>query len=974
MRKHLKVIALTSLSIFTMASLFIGAFAWFANVVTVGDMTINGESDPTFFAYGDGTSSKPYGINTPRHLYNLAWLQYNGAYNHDSNNDGQLDKQYYFEIDPNLTGSLDMSGWVLPPIGTETYPFLGNFNGNGKTITNLTVSNKSDLTKPTSISYNVQPEIVGFFGVVGKCGNTPTYTYATATNSIYNVTLKNITVESKTSQTLIGLAGGYVNGELSGVKIDGTATLDVNGQVSTAKTAITDKLSDYGLVGYTTKVGNRGSYSRALSEYFNNGEGSGSGEESDWGGSVNAQKYGRIIYDAFKKPGTGTHGLSEDTSNMSSSISTVNNITKTDYKIAMSTTTRTWVNSAKTYYSPYADPDYFDNPQDGATASTKVSGGTVVYHLKDSTYAPLKFTEDNNGTASDNTGYIVGDTSGNAGVVKIASYYPSSIVNSLSNTNTSTTGVAVSDKTTTYVDSNLELLTYNLKDSSWYRIQDSHNINRAGGETTNSYLTPYSRKTVDYLGFEKYEDSRTKLQRILENSSKVQGIHFDFKEISSTNLLSVANNIKINGTTYNSAYQLPKGSIDFNLKRTGYINFFAGTYYSSVVYNFGFFTLNHISRTGGTINSIKKISQIYQNKYWSTAAVSSSQTNPKFFYKYSDGTFSNIVVNNVTRAATLADRDTTQGKDGMLFDVSTVLEGVIGRDGNILRQQINNVMFYFEVPVNDGEYCMGMPASPSGITSYVGAYMIYLDIGANGDTVSTDKISAYSITTVSNAKSYPLGVDFAPVTIGNNGGESMGVFINSSNRGVLTLNITSASIAVTDTNAISNYAFQGTKFSASDPPSGNFTVSGNSPGPMPVITTGGTRVLIINVTTTDDDEYTVRVTDVLSDTSGTISSSIYEIDSGSGFVTSTAAAVEALSTDIVLVDLRSLVTVATLTRASGNAEFVVTYDEENCSYEDKIVDVDIELNGTTITIGVTTGYTFKIGGVSYSNSSSYPAS
>ena len=393
--------------------------------------------------------------------------------------------------------------------------------------------------------------------------------------------------------------------------------------------------------------------------------------------------------------------------------------------------------------------------------------------------------------------------------------------------------------------------------------------------------------------------------------------------------------------------------------------------------NFAFFTLNHISRTGGTINSIKKISEIYQNKYWSTSQISDSSTNPKFFYKYSDGTFSNIVVNNVTRAATLADRDTTNGDDGMVFNNAYALESPIGTSNkSLFKKAVNNLVFYFEVPVNDGEYAMGMASNPDSqnITSFTGAYLMYLDIGANGDTVSSDKVSAYSITTVSNAKSYPLGVDFAPVTVGNNGGESMGVFINSSSRGVLTLNITSANIAVTDTNAISNYAFQGTKFSASDPPSGNFTVSGNSPGPMPVITTGGTRVLIINVVTTDDSEYTVRVTDVLSDTSGTIASSIYEIDSGSGFVTSTAAAVEALSTDIVLADLRSLVTVATLTRASGNAEFVVTYDEENCSYEDKIVDVDIELNGTTITIGVTTGYTFKIGGVSYANSSSYPAS
>ena len=137
MKKKLVVLA-TAFTIFTLGASFIGSMAWFMNTVTLSNFTMNGDSVGAYFAYGDGLPyeednqgnviHRPYGINTPRHLYNLAWLQYNGDFNKDSNSDGVLDKQCYFEIDPNLSTPLNMSKWTLPPIGTETYPFLGNFN------------------------------------------------------------------------------------------------------------------------------------------------------------------------------------------------------------------------------------------------------------------------------------------------------------------------------------------------------------------------------------------------------------------------------------------------------------------------------------------------------------------------------------------------------------------------------------------------------------------------------------------------------------------------------------------------------------------------------------------------------------------------------------------------------------------------------------------------------------------------------
>ena len=110
------------------------SLAWFHPTTSVGNngetntMPIDGSSSSGYFAYGDGSEEKPYGIRTPRHLYNLAWLQYMGYFNN---------KQLHFELADNV----NMSGWTLPPIGTEDNPFISIFNGNGYVVSNLTVSN-----------------------------------------------------------------------------------------------------------------------------------------------------------------------------------------------------------------------------------------------------------------------------------------------------------------------------------------------------------------------------------------------------------------------------------------------------------------------------------------------------------------------------------------------------------------------------------------------------------------------------------------------------------------------------------------------------------------------------------------------------------------------------------------------------------------------------------------------------------------
>ena len=294
---------LAGLVVLTSSTALVGTIAWFLPTakITKENDPIKGVVEGAYFAYGNGHSSsegginKPFGINKPRHLYNLAWLTYLGYFKSG---------QYYFEIDPSLTGTLDMDGWILPPIGTPQYPFMGNFNGNGKIIENLAVSNSgAELTAstnkhPAAVSasdFNAKNvNIVGVFGTIGNLPST-SYTASPGVNKVYNLGLTDITVKTTTSTALIGSVAGYVNGTLEGVAID-NGTVNIPSATSALGTLGTDtisKLSEYTVVGYATtnykkqitKVTNTiYGVNVSTGNEFNARE---QGESNDWGGSIN---------------------------------------------------------------------------------------------------------------------------------------------------------------------------------------------------------------------------------------------------------------------------------------------------------------------------------------------------------------------------------------------------------------------------------------------------------------------------------------------------------------------------------------------------------------------------------------------------------------------------------------------------------------------------------------------------------------
>lgn len=218
--------------------------AWLSDNGMSSIINITGNMHKSYFQSGDGSQKSPFEIANPTQLYYFSWLQYLGYFNQKDQN-GYI-APFYFRV----SHDLDMTGLYLPPIGTIDYPFLGNFDGEGHTIYNLTIQNKYDkeLLEPPNNTESLEGvEIIGFFGVIGQLDGDTSYTYDNTANQISNFVLENITVETQTTQALIGLVAGYVNGLVNKVGVVGST---VNIKEGPTALSYTTNLSDYTLIGY----------------------------------------------------------------------------------------------------------------------------------------------------------------------------------------------------------------------------------------------------------------------------------------------------------------------------------------------------------------------------------------------------------------------------------------------------------------------------------------------------------------------------------------------------------------------------------------------------------------------------------------------------------------------------------------------------------------------------------------------------
>lgn len=649
-------------------------YAWYRPIkLNFAPAKVDGSIRASYFQSGDGTQANPFEIAKPEQFYNLAWLQYLGRFN-EADGNGTIPTTYFY-----LSADIDMTGYVLPPVGTEKYPFVGNFDGNGKTVTGLEIAVPTDL--PIEGEYE-NPQIVGAFGVVGTmngdAGNITidgrNYTYSSAANEVKNVTFKGLTVETQTTNALIGLAAGYVNGKLTnvGIQLDNTLMSKLNIKFNTSPlNAISANLSDHSLVGYTKDVETDTSntvkhYQPTAAQGTFTAKGETGDDETSGGGSLELNNLYTRVADIY--------GESEIVS-----------IGSQKYKVFGEDSEKNpnLVKGSFSFWGSGSSPDHY--------YFYGKSGDNLI-----DTYIPLK-VKGGDGTdkyyvdETNNTGYLTSGTSSQQGNTRILKHSFSRYIS-----------------TQPFED--------------WKNgLADAAIIEQPGG---NELRTKENFQNA-LSGFK---------ENLGTNQDSVYSVRFYGGDITKT---ITANNVRIGTSTYET-YELPEACIDFRLSGGGFCSFFASTHSTST---YRFFKLYEIVRgADNAITSRKEISKIYG--------------------RGSDGKY---------RYAYTGEEDPFSGEEP-LFDTAILTRANQSSElgGRLASSTIPPKIYYFEIPLNAGEYALGAVDK--------GAALMYLDIGVDGGAGSTEGLipagavvtrtkTTEVIVTEHKETSAPKGVDFVTTPV-----------------------------------------------------------------------------------------------------------------------------------------------------------------------------------------------------------------
>lgn len=559
-------------------------FCWFSRGELLNFRDDFGSAKASYFGGGDGSSEeKAYVISSSTHFYNLAWLQYLGYFNAAGGaNNGRL--QSYFKLTKNIDMSeLQRNGTVsaLPPIGTEQYPCIGNFNGNGHKIDKVFVSNlMSDLiVRPTTYKTATDDNnnevlavygttgtttkavnIVGLFGVTGDYGvsadakgvvsgsneytnkfkdslSSPTAATTSGADEVYygvmkveNLYTDNLSVKSASSKTLVGLAAGYASASLNNVGVY-RCSITVNA----GATGLSDSapLSNYSLLG---------DYNDAVITWDEKPSGSGGGGSgNDWGGSINIYELSkRITY------------IMNDSMSYSARLSVaepkkfgLNNISYNKYNLPNTSFYESTGIQAYLYNGSYFPL--------GVNTDTEFSGGEITGKKTDSgskysnwKTATTSFFSDSSNSSEilkNNTGYVTSPATTNQHDGTL--HY----IRDVSTVQNSFGG-------TTYDADKLVMLTY--QNGTFVRIKDGDNITR------NTALESAFSDTVEASTLKRYKAVKEDLSTIFTNSGNL------IYTLGWTNTDSsiLPGNFTMDGTTYTS---LLAPGIDFVVHKKGCI-------------------------------------------------------------------------------------------------------------------------------------------------------------------------------------------------------------------------------------------------------------------------------------------------------------------------------------------------------------------------------------------------------------------
>ncbi len=719
-----------------------------------------GSTKTAYFAGGDGSNDDPYIIENPVHFYNLAWLQYLGYFNLGSYiNNGRAQSFFKLDFDGD---NLNLGGLALPPIGTREYPFIGYFNGNGKTISNFTVSNsKTDLirkplaavfsgdvlyttgTRTSVVAGSV--DILGLFGVTGNFSSfltdydgkkvpvdgtdtavekhekdssgslveLPDATAKIPANDFYysgmnvrNFYVDKIRINSVSSSVLVGLAAGYVSSTVENVGVyrsKVTVKGDSLSGVSNVKRASGTAVSYDGVISNYSIVGDYDSEIVGWTEAPSSG-GTSPGEDTVWGGSIDMRTLNRRLGYMFAQGNTRYSGGEE--------------YSDSDFYNVHLLTSR----------GSSTEPEYYWG-----------NVGILNMYMMDGTVIPLnvdkekmlldKLTTDDETEPSasnnyhhthskydgvtpevlrKNTGYLVG---GNGYTVRAgirlltakgagssARWYPGIFKSFDYSYSTEPSSVIA------YDDEHKARFALFTKDANGntYRIIDSVNKDYYSGNT--KYTDKQSSE------FNGYDNVRANFDETMTGSQTLHGVMFDNNSSGLFTKKDDTTGLYKTNASYTTVdgVELVKSCMNFTLQDQGYVTTILAAGISDGAHSL--FDLYKVKRTDGKVDSITKINKLYTKSVDGEVVPCYEDVNGNI-YSYDKTSKSDIAVTDTTGLTLSLDLNSLEKTNSL--DASCA--------------------FYFEMLLSPGDYLIGKDHcwADSG-SNTDNAYIMYLDIGANG--------------------------------------------------------------------------------------------------------------------------------------------------------------------------------------------------------------------------------------------------
>ena len=711
-------------------------FCWFSRGELLYFRDDFGSAKASYFGGGDGSSEEnAYVISSSTHFYNLAWLQYLGYFNAAGGaNNGRL--QSYFKLTKNIDMSeLQRNGTVsaLPPIGTEQYPFIGNFNGNGYKIDNVFVSNlMSDLSvRPTTYKTATDDNnnevlavygtagtttkavnIVGLFGVTGDYGvsadakgvvsgsneytnkfkdslSLPTAATTSGADEVYygvmkvgNLYTDNLSVKSASSKTLVGLAAGYASASLNNVGVY-RCSITVNA----GATGLSDSapLSNYSLLG---------DYNDAVITWDEKPSGSGGGGSgNDWGGSIDMRTLARRINYIYGAKTTAKYPSGVSDTGFAINFASSNKFLPPSWNTNTGQTLEFYLGSGTML------PLSVDKETMGLSSWDSEEKTNTTNNIQTNSWYTGNGYEI---IGSSNTGYIVGSNTASTSsgvrvkVQPIASSNGGGIFRSL--------GLPSTQSSATYSANDFVMLTIGT-DNKTYRISDDFNKNATNKNTEIWEKEEYSGK------LHRYESVRKNINEMMNGNQIAHGLRFFNFNVSNYTTKTLTN-VSLPGIT--GSYTLIEGGINFKVAKKGYVTAISGAFARGVQYDAQnketLFNLFKVERNNdNSIASVTEIKTIY------------TDSSDNIYYNPTD-------ITDKTLAISFSELSGDTG----VFESGTA--------------------YYTEFPVNDGDYFIsGTQGSNTSNAKAYTACLMYLDIGANagGDGGgSTPGTAAYTIDTV----------------------------------------------------------------------------------------------------------------------------------------------------------------------------------------------------------------------------------